>query len=256
MTFDSPLRSIIIEDEIGPLEDIKKALAESGNFTVVGSCDSVKDGLILIQNTPCDVLFLDIKIKGGYALDLIKILIEMDVYIPPVVITTGFIDYAMCRKLINDFNDYIIYILNKPFWEDWISNRERIIDKVFLNQQKHRMMVTKSYAFPVKQLQIRNGTQILFLNPADIVMVRVPEVPGLGTSEIVLEKSVLPISLSLSQVSVQLPDYFVQINRGRIINLSLIAAVNQNEITMKNGAQVFVGTAYQDSLAQLLGRKP
>ena len=247
------LRAVVVEDEVGPLETIVKELNNSGNFEVVGSIDSVKSGIELILNTPCDVIFLDIKLKGGYCTDLINGLRKRDAPIPPIVITTGHIDYLMCRKLINDFSDCIIYVMHKPFGAEWITHRERIIDKILFYHQQTRMRAAKAYDSPVSQFQIRFGTQILFLNPADVVMVKVPEITGTGTSEIILEHSIIPIPLSLTQTAEQLPDHFVQVTRGCFVNRLWISAVGLPEITMRTGAKIYIGTTYKDSVIQALG---
>jgi DNA-binding LytR/AlgR family response regulator len=245
-------RAIIIEDEIG--EDIERELADSGYFTIVDCTDSVEGGVALIKSTPCDVIFLDLKIRGGDGLKIIHHLMQNEVNIPPIVITTGNIDLPKCKNLINNYNDFIIFILQKPFYEDWINNRERIVDKIFLYQQKHRILSNHPPMAQVTQLKIKvSNQQVLFLNPDHIVMVKVPDEPGKGTSEIILEKSKLPISLSLSELSRQLPDGFVQISRSHIIGISFVSIINNNEITLQNGVTLHINQAYKkDALKRLL----
>jgi len=70
-------------------------------------------------------LFLDIKIKGGDAFQLLRTLKRKNVDIPPVIVNTGFAEFEYVQKAHNEFGDYVIMILKKPFWEDWAEKESR-----------------------------------------------------------------------------------------------------------------------------------
>ena len=66
-------RAIIIEDEKLGRENLEKLLQlYSPNLEIVGHADSVESGVTLIEEKKPDLLFLDVKIKGGTAFDLLE----------------------------------------------------------------------------------------------------------------------------------------------------------------------------------------
>ncbi|MBK8880784.1 MAG: response regulator [Haliscomenobacter sp.] len=83
-------QTLVVEDEADVRQELIDALNESPEFVVTGSADSLSEGVNLVQRQPSDVLFLDIKLIGGTAFDLLNHLKASGTPIPPVVINTGF----------------------------------------------------------------------------------------------------------------------------------------------------------------------
>jgi two-component system, LytTR family, response regulator len=241
------LRAIIVDDESKVMEELIKALQESDNFNVLGSSTSVEEAFLLIKSTPCDVIFLDIQIIGGNAFDIINKLRKENIIIPPIVITTGNNEFAYAEKLINEYNE-VVYWLKKPFWENWVQHREKIIDIVLLKLQNNRNDANENK--PKNPfIRIESGRQIFSIKHSDIILVKVHEVKGKGTTVIVLEKSTIPCSLTLTQILQQMQKNIVQISRTHAINTDWVTSIEhaENEITLRNGDKFTLGPAYSDS---------
>jgi DNA-binding LytR/AlgR family response regulator len=209
------LRALVVEDEAPIRRELVAALNETLELAVVGEADSVEDAFGLVKNNPADVLFLDIKLIGGTAFQLLSQLKREGVAIPPVVVKTGYREFEYAQKLHNEFGKEVISILKKPFYEDWERHQEKIMEAIYLRQQQERL--TAQHPVAQNLLLIACGRQSFLVNPKDIVMVKTGP-KGQGCTEFIFEKNSLQSGLSLTQVLSLLPSNFLQINRYEAIN--------------------------------------
>lgn len=124
------LRAIIIDDEEDARYLLRKALNEhfADSVEVVAEADGFKKGLQLLQNTLCDVAFLDIKMPDGTGFDILQNLSE---YQFAVVFITAFDRFA-----IKAFEFSAVGYLVKPFKSnDLIKTVERVIDQQIKQKQ-------------------------------------------------------------------------------------------------------------------------
>ncbi len=250
MTF-LKLRALVIEDEAQVRDELISALNETVDFEVVGHADAVESGFQLISNTEADVVFLDIKLIGGDAFQLLTLLRRHQKVIPPVVINTGFRDFDNAKRVHNDFHDLVIHILNKPFWEDWTQHQASILDALYSHRQTRRLAHHTPMVDPMIPLQ--DGRQSYLIHPRDIVQVRTGP-KGLGKTEVVLESMEFGCSLSLAQLLEQLPSHIIQINRFEAVNLNWVSMINHGEktILLRNGQTCSVGNAFYPDLCRLM----
>lgn len=243
------LQALVIEDEAPIRRELVAALNETLEFEVVGEADALEEGFDLVKNTPAEVLFLDIKLIGGTAFQLLTLLKREGVDIPPVVINTGFRDFEYAQKLHNDFGREVISILRKPFYEDWERHQEKIVEAIYLRQQQERL--SGQVPFTRKLLTIQDGRQSFMVNPADVVMVKTGP-KGQGKTEIMLEHQTLQSSLSLSQMLSKLPGNFLQVNRYEAINIEWISILDHNdrEVKLRNGTSCLIGNGYYQALCK------
>lgn len=111
---------ILIDDERKGREVLKKLLqALPTDIEIVGEADSVESGVSLLQNTECDILFLDIRMKDGTGFDLLEKLEESNF---KLVFTTAYDQYA-----INAFKYNAIDYLLKPID---LEELENVINKI------------------------------------------------------------------------------------------------------------------------------
>lgn len=246
------LRALVIEDEAPAREELKKALSETSDFEVMGSADSVDDGYDLIEKNQPDVLFLDIEIIGGNAFQLLSQLKRMNIPIPPVVITTGWRDFDYAKRLHNEFKDHVIYILNKPFWEEWTVHYEEITEILFARRQMERLSKTEN---GLKKLITISGInrQSFLIDPKVIFHIRTGE-KGSGKIQVVCDHKTIDCSMSLNEILAILPEYFIQISRFAIINYHQISMINNSdhEVYLSNGDSFIIGEKFLDQLNDLL----
>lgn len=251
MSFEK-LRSLIIEDEEFPMHELSNALGETEEFIVCGIAASIESGYELIKTTTADILFLDIKLEGGLCFSLLNELKNNQIQIPLTVIITGCRDFEYVKKIHNDYRDIVIYILDKPFWENWIHQKDTILEKYFDSKRSNLNAV--HCLRKVDLLPIYSNKKSIMVRPDDIVWAKTGE-KAKGNTEIYLESKVLKCNTSLVQLLQTLPSNFLQISRFEIINIQWISYIEHvnKEIYMRNGQALMIGSSFYKNLCKSLG---
>ncbi|MDV7394746.1 response regulator, partial [Arthrospira platensis SPKY1] len=91
---DKPLRVVVVEDEEPLRTWLCDRLNEFKDVEVAAHTGSVSAAFKLILQTRPDGLFLDIKLIGGDAFQLLQQMKDNDVPIPPIIMVTAFDEYA------------------------------------------------------------------------------------------------------------------------------------------------------------------
>ena len=240
-----------MEDEAPIRRELVAALNETLELEVAGEADDVEEAFNLVKTTPADVLFLDIKLIGGTAFQLLTLLKREGVTIPPVVINTGYRDFEYAQRLHNDFGKEVVAILKKPFYEDWEPHQERILEAIYLQQQQERL-ANNQHNYK-KMLNIQDGRQSFMVNSEDVVMVKTGA-KGQGRTEVILEKHTIQSGLSLAQMLAKLPPNFLQVNRYEAVNMEWISVLDhtEREVKLRNGCSCDIGGGYYQALCKWL----
>jgi DNA-binding LytR/AlgR family response regulator len=244
------IRTLIVENEQHIRQELSNALEETTEFIIIGECASVDEGYNMIKKLLPDLVFLDIKIEGGLSFQIINRLMKEKFEIPPIVINTGFRDYDYAKKIHNDYGDKVIYILNKPFWENWIQHQERILDAYIQSQQKS---IEDAQNTPSKFINVQSGRKSFQILPSDIILVTTGEKTK-GNSMILFSSHSIDTGLSLTQLLQKLPSKIKQVNRYEAINIDWISYLDhsEKEVLLRNGTKVPVGDSFYDSLIKAL----
>ena len=72
MHLTTPLRVLIVEDQIAVRQDLEEFFEQQPGFTVVGICGSVYDALTTIHIELPDLLLLDIGLPDGTGFDILQ----------------------------------------------------------------------------------------------------------------------------------------------------------------------------------------
>lgn len=243
--FTSPLTVLIIDDEQSIREVLYERLSESNLWDVVGQAASVSEAIKLITKLKPQVLFLDIKIREGDAFHIIETLLEMDYPVPSIVMNTGFADFNNAQRALNEFSDYIVTLLKKPFWLNWNTREIEIYHKIMEkidDDNEPRIMENK--------LIIRSHEKTFFVTIDEIIFCEV-ESPGSAKTKIVLEDEVIIYNRTLARMTDVLPNYFIQISRHAIVNLNKIRSFDHHnhQLQLEHIDRLFdVGNAYRKNL--------
>ena len=104
MNLTAPLRVIIVEDMPGLREDMEASLQQYPEFTLIGSCGTVYEALVLIHATKPDLLLLDIQLPDGTGFDILE---QMRPVRPKVIFLTAHQEYAI-RAIRCGAIDYLL----------------------------------------------------------------------------------------------------------------------------------------------------
>lgn len=241
--------TLIVEDEVLPRNELKKALEEGDEFEVIASCESNREAFNLLSGGNFDVIFLDISLSDGSSFHLLSQLTKNDITIPAIVVVTGHREFEYAQKLLNEYKDQIIYILNKPFWENWIAHHDHIIDKLSLRAQKSKW--DKKQEFSI--ITIKSDKQTFFIDPKEIKFIKTGE-KGSGKTCVALIDKEIESSSSLNQLLKQLPYYFFQINRFVAVNVNFVSSVDHSdrEVYLKNNTCFPIGSEFYNDMREAL----
>ncbi|WP_158797082.1 LytTR family DNA-binding domain-containing protein [Pedobacter sp. L105] len=124
-SLDKTLKCIILDDEPLAQEQLEAYISKCEELVLVGKVKSLPALEELLANNKVNLLFLDVKFKGGDINEIGRL--DLDEYV--IIVFTAF-----SHKYLKDYNlDYARDILFKPF--SFESFRESL-DKVILDMAK------------------------------------------------------------------------------------------------------------------------
>ena len=99
------MRVLIIEDEMGALDDLRSILAESApDIRIAGTTESVMQSVAWLEKPPVpDLIFMDIHLSDGSAFEIFR----RTAVEAPVIFTTAYDEYAIHAFRVNAV-DYLL----------------------------------------------------------------------------------------------------------------------------------------------------
>jgi DNA-binding LytR/AlgR family response regulator len=215
---------IIIDDDILAIKALKKCIERNGSLNLIAEFNSGEDALLYLNKESCDILFLDIEMKGMSGLDLIRKLNN----IPFIVIMSAKSEYA-AEAFNFDVVDYIVKPVLFDRFEKAISKVEKVAENLkssgkefFFIKQDNKML----------QMMYKDVTYIEAL--ADYVNIYSGE-------------KRFTILSTMKAVENQLPKKdFMRIHRSYIVRLDKIKEIEDNTISV-GGKLLPVSRSNKDS---------
>jgi two-component system LytT family response regulator len=222
------LKIIIIDDEKDIRNILVETINESYDMIVIGEADSVNSGYEIIVNNDADAVFLDIKLRGGDAFQILHRLKRNGIHIPAIIINTGFDDFEYAQKSHNEFREEVIMILKKPFWDNWRQKEDEIIKRIFIYKKK-----LSPDTFSQKNFQIRTDNITHIVRFDDIILIETGmKNKGTGKNTMFCKNKSFTIYKSLRIIDNELPSNFVRISRFAIININYLENINNTDQTV------------------------
>ena len=146
----TPLRALVVDDERPALDEIRFLLEQDDRIGEVLTSDSATDGLRLLQESPVDVVFLDVQMPGLTGLELAQVLGRFRLP-PQVVFVTAHEQHA-----VEAFDVHAVDYVLKPV------RAERLAEAV------RRVVGAEPRADHDTQVAVERGGVTRFLNRSDI----------------------------------------------------------------------------------------
>jgi two-component system LytT family response regulator len=247
----SPLKAIIIEDEVPAQKRLSKLLeAHEKELIVIDVAGNGEEGLELIEKHSPDVIFLDIEMPVMSGLEMLA---QLKVQ-PLIIFTTAYDEYAL-QSFEENSIDYLLKPVRKERLQKAISklcslrlNREGIPDLQNLQRLIERMNTGEE----LKMIKVTKGDRIIFIKLTTIQYFMAEE----KLTKIIDHDSKQHfIHPSLKQLESRLPGNFVQISRSCIINESFLKEVRKIfqrklMVEMANGHKIPIGSGYLATLKE------
>lgn len=261
MTAQSPLlRAVIVEDELPARARLRSMLRGYHDIQLLGEADSVGTAVPLLRAQRPDVLFLDIRLGGGNAFQLLRLIDEPW---PQVVFVTAYGDYA-----VRAFELRAIDYLLKPFDRDRLDECvSRLRDRAAkADRGELRAMVEQALEAAMGRGaggSASDDIRLVAHEDATLVMIDPAEVDYIEADRnyvwFCAGKRRLHGRYTLNDLAVRLdPAQFGRVHRSLIVNLRRVDALTRTvrgglRLTLRDGHTLDCGAAYRRTLLERLG---
>ncbi len=227
------LTCVVLEDEDHNRKWIIEKLKTFSEIDLIGEATNLDDAFQLIAANKPDVAFMDIKLIGGDAFTLLTRLRNHDIPIPYIVITTGFPEYVMTA--LNDYRQYIVQYLVKPFVSGWKEKLRKSIDALIAAKsngvQTNELVHTNSHAIIQDFTFISSKRNLVKINFSDLVYL---EAAGSGETFFVSDTGNHCIDKTISKcLNEILPGNFIRISKSNAVNKNRITSINREDRTLE-----------------------
>lgn len=202
---------IIVEDNLGALQNLQTALKPNQNFNAIGVAQTLPKGVSLALSSKPHIIFLDVELGEENGFDLIKEIRQFTSEMPFIIMTTGVDKYA--KKAVNTD---VLYFLEKPIDPDELMIALNKFEKKYLDLQKH--------------ITIKNTEGHFFMQLETIEFI---------TSEINYSKIYrtnqppMLVCKTLKEIEKILPNQFVRIHKSYIVNSQFVQMLNTTKKKIK-----------------------
>ncbi|UFH57331.1 LytTR family DNA-binding domain-containing protein [Spirosoma sp. KNUC1025] len=241
-----PIRCLLVDDEPPALAVIESHIDMIEALTIVGKCHNAIQAFSLLQSTPVDLIFLDIKMPKLLGTDFIRSLRQP----PKVIFTTAYRDYALDGFEL----DVVDYLLKPISFERFL----RAVSKVMRTDGNISGVLQPDNSVVEKPADSTSAASFLYFR-ADRKMVKVfirdiLYVESLKDYIKIVTTSARPLVVkqSISSLEEMLPDTgFLRVHRSFIVAIDKISAYTPNHVDIA-GQELPIGRLYHKEVGQAL----
>lgn len=244
-------KTIIIDDEELARQRLKRLLKSYEEFDIIDEAENGAEGLELINKLNPDLIFLDIEMPVLNGFEMLARLKQQ----PRVVFTTAYDQYAI-KAFEEGSIDYLLKPVEKERLEKTVNKLHQFnpAPAQLPLQELMRQLQIKTTS---KTLTVKIGDKILLIKLTDIIYIEAED-KYVFLHTIDGKKHLT--EYTLSALEEKLPEQFLRVHRGAIINTDGIKEIRKGF----NGAFIFVmnnaaesrissGRSYGDELKERLG---
>ncbi|WP_099289960.1 LytTR family DNA-binding domain-containing protein [Butyricimonas sp. Marseille-P3923] len=222
------LNCLIVDDEPLALELLESYVSRTPFLHLVDRCDSAIKALSVVEETPVDLIFLDIQMPELNGLELSRLVGNK----VKIIFTTAFEQYAIEGFRV-DALDYLL----KPFnYSEFL----RAATKALRTHPAPESIFVKS-DYKLVQVQLKDILYIEGLK--DYIRIQTEDGQGILTL------------MSMKSIEDFLPaDTFVRVHRSYIINMNKIKTIERNRIIFGK-VYIPISDSYKDRFTELLDKR-
>lgn len=227
---------IIIDDERLARENIENRLKKFfPNLSLIGKASNVADGLLLIQDSDLDILFLDIKMSGASGFDLLEQLEDINF---EIIFVSAYDEYALKAFEFNAMGYILKPIINEKFINAVNLAISRRTDKSNAMSYKYLLSNMKSRSDQSQVLTINSKEGIYFLKLSDLLYL---EADGRYTKLHQLNGKITLSSQNLAHfINLVCDKGFFHVHKSYIVNTTHIVKYDNEGFVLLGEAKVNV----------------
>ncbi|MFZ9143596.1 MAG: LytR/AlgR family response regulator transcription factor [Aquirufa sp.] len=206
------MRAIIVDDERLARNELKRLLENFPSIEVIGEASNTDEASQLIEELQPDVAFLDIQMPGKTGFEWLE---EWDGFLPEIIFTTAFDEYALKAFEVNAL-DYVL----KPIELARLSESIQKLESRFKRTVSSEKTTSASHVLGGNdQIFVKDGEKCWFVR-----LDRVRLCESMGNYVRLFFDDQKPLVLkSLNSLEERLdPKLFFRCNRKHIVNLNFI----------------------------------
>lgn len=239
------LRAIIVDDEQPICDDIEYLLEAHPDIEVVAKFQQSQPALAYLQQNPCDLLLLDIKMPGMSGLEFAECLETLKINVM-IIFVTAYEEYALPA-----FETAAVAYLTKPLSQTRLTKALLKVRSLVALGEKNSV----SY----HPISVQRDNALVPVPQQDILLAYVKDkLVFLRTRE-----GDFPLSMTMAELEEMLnPEMFLRVHRQYIVNTGAIAKVipwfhGSYVLTLKDdaGAEIPVSRKHMPEVRQALGIK-
>ena len=206
------MKAIIVDDERLARNELKRLLENFPSIEVIGEAANTEEASQLIEELQPDVVFLDIQMPGKTGFEWLE---EWDGFLPEIIFTTAFDEYALKAFEVNAL-DYVL----KPIELARLSESIQKLESRFQRPASSEKSITVNHVLGGNdQIFVKDGEKCWFVR-----LDRVRLCESMGNYVRLFFDDQKPLVLkSLNSLEERLdPKLFFRCNRKHIVNLNFI----------------------------------
>src|SRR6185437_393352 len=246
------ISTILADDETLAPQKLHQMLLDEAEIQLVGESGTTSETLDLVRRQRPELLFLDIRMHGKDAFDVVaELSSDADFPMPAIIFTTAHDSYAL-RAFEVHAADYLL----KPF----TTERLKIaIQRATLQIQSHQM------ARPAIQAQAgvnSYANRIVFKSRGRILFLPVSSIRWIGAEEnyvrICTEGESYLLREPIGRLEEKLdPQLFLRVHRSSIVNLQFVKEVRtessgESVVILMNGQRLSMSRSYRSRINEWL----
>lgn len=230
------IRCLVVDDEPLAIDLIERHLSQFPDFTVTGKCRNIIEAVKILQTTPVDLIFLDIRMPE---IDGINFLSEVKDP-PPVILTTAYREYA-----VQAFELGVVDYLLKPIsFLRFAKAIERF--KALHNDKANGVGRLVTSDVP---LVFKSGNELLRINATEILYIQSQK----DYVNIITQNKKVLVRASMKSILSQLPaNEFIQIHKSYIVPAMAIKSIASNQVILSS-IKLPIGQSYKLALMRQFG---
>lgn len=244
----SPIRCLLVDDEPPALAVIESHINMIDGLEIIGRCHNAIQAFGVLQTTPVDLIFLDIKMPKLLGTDFVRSLRQP----PRIIFTTAYRDYALDGFEL----DVVDYLLKPISFERFL----RAVSKVMRVESPigvpHADLLsgqsTEKQATPTAEnafLYFRADRRMVKVFIRDILYIE-----SLKDYVKIITTSAKPLVVkqSISSLEEMLPEIgFLRIHRSFVVAIDKIAAYTPSYVDVA-GQELPIGRLYHKEVGRVL----
>ncbi len=246
------LRTILIDDESDAIDSLIIIINDfcSKDIEIIGTANSVLEGIKEINTKKPDIVFLDVEMPGGSGFEMLESIENINF---EVVFITAYNHYAIKAFKYNAID----YLMKPVDIDEFGAVVKKIKERKEKDQEKANLnkFIKEFQTNGIsKRIQISTGKNIEFIEVNKLIRI---EADG-SYSKILIENSNdLYVSKKIVEIEKLLPNEgFFRPHKSHIINIKHVLkySSNDNAIVMSNNTTVPLSKKRKDRFFELMGK--